>query len=123
PFRAFGSAFNADAWAFGFAVNATIRVRLVAVGVAVHGVGGSITGGGVMEVVGDGDDAGWPLWAAVMEAVVEWWTMEVWLSGMVDLIDRETGIVFGFAGKVFRRRRRWWWWWPAGRRLGRERGH
>nr|GFC77317.1 hypothetical protein [Tanacetum cinerariifolium] len=44
----------------------------------VYGVGGSITGGGViervMEVAGDSDDAGWPLWAAVMEAAVEWWT-------------------------------------------------
>nr|GEU81146.1 hypothetical protein [Tanacetum cinerariifolium] len=73
----------------------------VVVRVAVHGVGGSITGGGVMErvmeVAGDGDDAGWPLWATVMEAAVEWWTMEVGLSGMVDLIDQETGIVFRFA--------------------------
>nr|GEU87676.1 integrase, catalytic region, zinc finger, CCHC-type, peptidase aspartic, catalytic [Tanacetum cinerariifolium] len=40
-----------------------------------------------------------------------------WRQWVVDRIDRETGSVFGFAGKLFRSRS-WWWpatagWWPA----------
>nr|GEV54985.1 retrovirus-related Pol polyprotein from transposon TNT 1-94 [Tanacetum cinerariifolium] len=107
------------------AAAATGKAAVVAAVVVAVALVVSLVYSGVIGV--DGDGGWWRCMATMSGGAWHGSAGGRGVSGVVNRIDRETGRIFWFAGKLFRRRRpaaggRKWWWLAGGRLVERERG-